>query len=995
VGSTAATGLIVAKAVRGIQAARRATVQVWDESKEDGHRGQGLLLNVEGEGAVVLTCHHVIAPVERENLRVRIPQEDGSLGDPLPVRYAEERSHPMMDAVVLSINEVLSDERPLLHRISLEQYNGQLSATVLIRLEPYSFDATVRVSESLTLTADGGSNWPDSPERYEVRAFRLARAGITKPGVSGGVAVCEEGVLGLVHFSRPETPDQEREGYLVPLTVWAEGWPGLDDLIEPLIDQNLRNAAKVHPVRELDIGTDVVVANYRSDLYIEREVDQGARDALELYGGVLIVGKPKSGKTRLAWQMLRDRPKALVVIPDRRNPRLPATFERSGLVGSDAVLFFDDLHDGAEIADPLKWWRQLEDATGRRCLLICTSRDGNDWNLLSNRQGQLLRELGTNAIVFVSESGEPGRERGENLSLEQGRRLANALAMTTEKFRSSFDGTPGSLLLDTDDMGRRYLVLRTEEHDGVSLSRLLDSAKLLYEAGQPYLRAEILRTVAEEIRGNRRISSETWDALLRRTQEEGFGRLDEFSNLQTYRPYLEECVSYTPREEEINELIPVLTGARDVIGLLSLGTSYYKRSKFRKALYAVDQAICLDSNFAVAWGTRTIILTPLGRAEEALEASDRALSLDPDFAFAWAGRSIALYSLGHSQEALEASDRALSLNPNLAHAWGSRAIALSNAGRYQEALEASDRAVSLDPDFASGWASKAAALIGLGHSEGALEANARALSLNPDSLGMWINLVGILTSLGRYEEALKASDRALSLDTDSFAGWLSRAVVLSNAGRYQEALEASDRALSLNPNFVLAWDTRVDVLTGLGRYEEVLEAIERAMSLGVFDNLKAWLMRGTMLDILERYEEALEAYDKASHLAPGNPEISYSKGGALLSLGRYEEALEAYNKTLNLQPDYADAWHDKGISLIELGRTQEALEAYDEALRFEPDWSLAWYNKALALADVDRVDEAVKLLCQVWYAREQDPDLARGAVEILEEWGHDPEECEP
>lgn len=193
----------MAEAVRGIQAARHATVRVWDHSKEEGHRGQGLLLSLRDEGTVVLTCHHVIAPVKEADLRVMVPGSDGHLGNPITVHYDEERSHPNMDAVVLRVKEMQLDERPLLHKLNPDSYNGSLDATVLTHLQPNNFNAEVRPSTRLDVEAERGS-WPGAPERYELRAFRLRTPDDARQGISGGVVLCEEGVLGLVHFARIE-----------------------------------------------------------------------------------------------------------------------------------------------------------------------------------------------------------------------------------------------------------------------------------------------------------------------------------------------------------------------------------------------------------------------------------------------------------------------------------------------------------------------------------------------------------------------------------------------------------------------------------------------------------------------------------------------------------------------------------------------------------------------------------------------------------------------
>jgi len=197
-----------------MQAARGATVSVCDPRGE--HKGQGLLLRLDGEeeGTVVLTCHHVVAAVKREDLRVRLPSPDGTLGEPVKVAYDEERSRPEQDAAVLRVQ---GDEAPpptpmpLLHKLGADIYEGALEATVLTRLIPDNFDATVRPSTPINVRADPGACWPETPERYHVYVFRLAGATYSRPGFSGGVVVCEGGGLCLAHFGKEETEDRARE----------------------------------------------------------------------------------------------------------------------------------------------------------------------------------------------------------------------------------------------------------------------------------------------------------------------------------------------------------------------------------------------------------------------------------------------------------------------------------------------------------------------------------------------------------------------------------------------------------------------------------------------------------------------------------------------------------------------------------------------------------------------------------------------------------------
>src|SRR5260370_22340393 len=260
----------MATTVRSREASRQATVRICDG--EGRHIGQGLMLALDGEGTVVLTCHHVVARLTEESLHIAVRQPSGELGPPVAARYDPQRSRPAMDAVVLRVDASGPAERPLLHALNPQKYAGTLPdpADCLSYWQTESFNAHVASATRLDIAVEPPGSWPGPPSRYQLhQVFRLADPSDARPGISGSVVLYDNAVLGLAHFSRPAGPDQQREVYLVPLGVWAQGWPALAALIEPLIDPRLRHAATVKPARSLEIGPDVLIPGYRSDVYTQ------------------------------------------------------------------------------------------------------------------------------------------------------------------------------------------------------------------------------------------------------------------------------------------------------------------------------------------------------------------------------------------------------------------------------------------------------------------------------------------------------------------------------------------------------------------------------------------------------------------------------------------------------------------------------------------------------------------------------------------------------
>jgi len=604
----------------GIDIARQATVSICNRAGV--HRGQGLLLDLEEEGLVVLTCHHVIAPLQPDDLCIVLEQGNGQPKISTPAQYDDQRSHPDMDAVVLHVNGIQAPPRPLLLTMNPDIYAGRLPAIGITYLTPNTFDALVTACTPLDIKVREPGKWPHPPATYHFPfVYRLFDPSYTREGISGSVVVCEGGVLGLVHFARSSGPTHKREAYLVPLTVWSDGWPKLDELLEPLIDGKLRGTATIKRSRNLKIGletgSDIVIASYRPDIYEERQVDLLASEILAKNNSTIIIGKPRSGKTRLAYRLLQKLPEALVVIPHTFPP--PHPFEASGLTNHDLILFLDDIHRTIRTHDPYRWKMLLSQIAQRRCLVICTSRDGEDWMRVRDYETQLLDDLRQEVWVFTSKVGD----KGEDFPDDQAWELAQAIGigMSHQEFiEHRFDGTPGSVTLNLDAMKERYDRLRNKYLGEVSMSRLLDSAKLLYSANQPRIQMKTLRMVAEKIRGSGLLSNELWETLQRHTQMEGFGQIDSTTGeFLTYRPYIEECIEYTPSLEELEALISNLADLRDYIGLCYLSETLlmkYESSRTEEAA-----RISIKGGEKSAYSVLGLILTrQRGREVEAEEA---------------------------------------------------------------------------------------------------------------------------------------------------------------------------------------------------------------------------------------------------------------------------------------------------------------------------------------------------------------------------------------
>lgn len=441
------------KSQRGLGATRSATVSISDS--EGGHRGQGLLLNLGDEGTFVLTCHHVVAPLRADGIYVTNKSTPKQSEVRVSCQYDPAHSRPRKDAAVLRVTDMRPDSNPLLHTVGTGAYDGSIEVIGLTHMQPDSFNASLGPQTSLDLPVPEAGDFPDPPSNYQIKnAFRLVNITDSRPGISGGVVYSDSGggVVGLVHFSRPLGTHVTPEGYLIPLEVWAEDWPALDKLIEPFIERSLREAAVVKPVAAINVGEegDILIDGYVPEAYVTHPAEDTMYDAFDRFDKVFIIGRPTSGKTRLAWELMRDQEETILIIPTQKEP--PANLKMPSLRNRSVILFFDDIHKKLSF-DIDVWHRRLSEAIPD-CKLICITRHGRDFQSVKNQEhlARLLESLEPRAFVYASRIDG----QGDDFDSQLGEQLADKLGLSNVDWRSHYDYTPGSLIRLLKERRRQY-----------------------------------------------------------------------------------------------------------------------------------------------------------------------------------------------------------------------------------------------------------------------------------------------------------------------------------------------------------------------------------------------------------------------------------------------------------------------------------------------------------------------------------------------------------
>jgi TolB-like protein len=223
---------------------------------------------------------------------------------------------------------------------------------------------------------------------------------------------------------------------------------------------------------------------------------------------------------------------------------------------------------------------------------------------------------------------------------------------------------------------------------------------------------------------------------------------------------------------------------------------------------------------------------------QALDALDEAVRLDPDYALAHAARANVLFTLT------------------------SNAYVPFDTG-FAQSRDAANRALAIEPDLAEGLLAKSYVEFDVDMDPvAAAESSERAMRLSPGSYDVQYAYSGYQTSLGRSDRAIAAAEKAVQLDPIAPAAHVNLAGALLFARQYARAETVARKALAMAPDrpathYFLGW-----VLLMQGRNEEALAAFDQETI-----DWQRRVGRGMALARLGKIELAkaeLETYQKVS-----------------------------------------------------------------------------------------------------------------------------------
>jgi len=635
---------------------------------------------------------------------------------------------------------------------------------------------------------------------------------------------------------------------------------------------------------------DFKIEKYKKS-YIYRNSDITIENLLKNKKHILIIGKPKIGKTRAAYEAIKKLENFSVIKPRPEKIEEIEKIKIPLLSNRNLILFLDDLQRfiGKSVEDPINKLKRKS----RNLIIVATCRTGKELALVERvveEEKEMLPLYREFTYIDL-----------EEISEEEGRRLAQDGGLPWETVE--FDGTPGSVILGLKAMKERY----KKAGDGQDI---LKSLKLLREGNLFVYRELRIKDVCRDIFewSYEMLRRSNWDRVINNLMEDGFITKDE-DIINIYPSYLDECVfDYNPSLRDLMKLKNMLIRMRDSGSLFYLGKSFYYKEDFIHAKDCYLEAVKIYPKYASAHSSLGYVLTKIGEVEEAKGKYDEAERL--------------------YEKAIGEHRKAIRINPYYAVDYNNLGYALTKLGEIKEIKGEYDEEKGLY--------------------EEAKQEHRKAIRLKPDYSSAHHSLAYALGKLERYNEAENEYREAIRLNPESpFSHNLLGYLLANKLGRNKEAENEYREAIRLKPDYPSTHNNLGHLLAKLGRWKEAEDEYRKAIEVSP-DYVVAYANLGHLLNDLKRFEEAEKECRKALNINPNYAEARNALGYALGNLKRYDEAENEYKIAIGIKPDYAEAHRNLGYLLVKQGESEEAKGKYDEAKRLY-EKAEKEYKKALQL----------------------------------------------
>ena len=480
------------------------------------------------------------------------------------------------------------------------------------------------------------------------------------------------------------------------------------------------------------------------EVYKRKKSDDEIENYLKDSEDVLIIGMPKAGKTRSAYQAIKS------VLPEFYAIKPPAEKLSDFTIlppKKNYLIFFDDLNKFADVNFDFRRFLDKFNGRSKRMIVLSTCRSGDELDDFKGKSMEFFRRF---KIVDLNDY---------LLNEAEGEQLAEDVGVEWKP--EQFNGTPGSVILDDEDMKERY------KHLDDSQKAILWTCKLLRSANIFMYKKGLIKNVCAHI-FETEIDEPNWINSINRLESNSFITKPKrgFNNINVYDSTLDSVLyDYSP-EDHLPPLLALLVELKNAEHLFYLGNSFDEKKDYENAEKCYRKSSEFNPDYAEAHNNLGNLLDDLGRYDEAEKEYREAIRIDPDYAEAHNNLGNLLGDLEQYSEAEKEYREAIRADPDFAIAHYNLGILLDGLERYGEAEKEYREAIRADPDLALSHYNLGILLNGLERYDEAEEEYREAIRADPDHALAHSNLGILLKNSERYDEAEKEYREAIRIDPD-------------------------------------------------------------------------------------------------------------------------------------------------------------------------------------------------------------------------------------
>jgi len=272
----------------------------------------------------------------------------------------------------------------------------------------------------------------------------------------------------------------------------------------------------------------------------------------------------------------------------------------------------------------------------------------------------------------------------------------------------------------------------------------------------------------------------------------------------------------------------------NALARLALGRELFLSGQSERALVELREAVRINPELELGHFTCGVIYGMRGEYDEGKKALEDALLIRKDFAVAWIALGYIEMQKGDLPAALEATSRGIEHDPLNSRAHAQRGDILRTMDRLDEAAEAYREVVRLAPAQSVVRYKLADVLLRLGRETDAIDAAIATQRINPVDPRSRIQIGDLLAGEGRVEEAITeykaAAQLQATLSSPSSVPLRKWGMLLVQEGRLMEAIPLLKGSVGINPKDIDALLALGRVFIQLDRPGVAIEFIEAAIA---------------------------------------------------------------------------------------------------------------------------------------------------------------------